>query len=213
MSFYFSLYQIIEGVERLIHDIQHLTSRAHRISPRDARSNRELLEQCETKLSEVRNILTNKSHISKVTLRKASFLFQILEVNYRRVIHLAGAPSLPGAESLKDILPLLGVARKHYLTILENLDGLTGIPVSVALKADDGPPPSDLSSLIRREAEYQAEALKLLDKAVEVLGEEEGLSDKLALMRKELIDLKRPMKMLLSEPAIREIAIPQVAFS
>src|ERR1041384_3274249 len=91
MNFYFALYQLIETVEGLGKDIQHLAGRALRISPRDARANRELLEQCESKLHEVRNLLHNKTHISKITLRKAALLFQILEVSYHRVMHLAAA--------------------------------------------------------------------------------------------------------------------------
>ncbi len=47
--------------------------------PRDARANRELLDQCDVKMREVKNLLNNKTHISKITLRKAALLFQILE--------------------------------------------------------------------------------------------------------------------------------------
>jgi hypothetical protein len=213
MSFYFSLYQIIEGVERLIHDFNHLASRALRISPRDARTNRELLEQCETKMVEVRNILTHKSHISKVTLRKASLLFEILEVNYRRVLHLAAATAFVGEDdgrAVKGVWQLLATAQRHYRTLLENLDGLTGIPASVALKAEPAAvlQEDSFAAVLHRETEYQLEALKILDKAVEVFGEEEWLSDKLAAMRKELIDNKRVLKQLAAEPAPREAAVP-----
>ena len=78
MNFYFSLFQLIETVESLGRNVQHLASRALRISPRDARANRELLEKCELKLNEVRVLLNNKTHIRKIVLRKASYLFQYL---------------------------------------------------------------------------------------------------------------------------------------
>ncbi len=218
MSFYFSLYQIIEGVERLVKDVQHLASRALRISPRDARANRELLEQCETKLHEVQKILTSKSHISKVTLRKASFLFQILEVNYRRVIHLASATASvdpSDARAAEGVWRSLALAQKHFRMVLENLGGLTGIPSSLVLRTDpplSAPPGQEAFAIaLQKEAELQQEALKLLDKAVEVLGEEEGLSDKLASMRKELIDNKRQLRTwsaTVSVKTVSPVAVP-----
>jgi hypothetical protein len=220
MSFYFSLYQIIEGVERLIHDVQHLASRALRISPRDARANRELLEQCETRLNEVQKILTSKSHISKVTLRKASFLFQILEVNYRRVVHLASATSSvdPGdAPAVQAVWKSLALAQRHYRVVLENLGGLTGIPSSLVLKTDPAvevPAGQDaFSTILQKETDLQLEALRLLDKAVEVLGEEEGLSDKLAAMRKELIENKRQLRSWSSAPAAKPAPLAPVSLS
>ncbi len=217
MSFYFSLYQIIDSVERLMKDVQHLASRSLRISPRDARANRELLETCESKLAEVQGLLTQKSHISKITLRKAALLFQILEVNYRRVFHLASAAGSAGLteKEIRGIWQMLSVAQRHYRTILENLGGLTGIPASLVLKAEaEGvPTPFGLTSVARREFAYQAEALKLLDKAVEVLGEEEGLSEKLILMRKELLDLKRTMKQYSTEVSAKEdpLSVPSLS--
>lgn len=197
MSFYFSLYQIIEGVERLVKDVQHLASRALRISPRDARTNRELLETCETKLTEVRNILTQKSHISKVTLRKAALLFQLLDVQYRRVVHLAAATDAVGPEeeeAIRHVWRMLNLAQRHYRLLLQNVDGLTGIPASMALGGGAEVSASGFAAVVSRESDYQAEALKLLDKAVEVLDEEEGLTDKLAVMRKELIEEKRVLR-------------------
>ncbi len=59
MNFYFSLFELMETVDHLEKDIQHLASRALRISPRDARANRELLEQCEMKIRETRLLLNN----------------------------------------------------------------------------------------------------------------------------------------------------------
>ena len=91
MNFYFSLFQLIETVESLGRNVQHLASRALRISPRDARANRELLEQCEMKINEVKVLLNNKTHISKITLRKAALLFQVLDLFYRRLLVLSSA--------------------------------------------------------------------------------------------------------------------------
>jgi hypothetical protein len=211
MSFYFSLYQIIEGVERLLKEVQHLSARALRISPRDARTNRELLETCETKLTEVRKILTSKSHISKVTLRKASFLFQILEVNYRRMVHLAASTSTVDEsddKAVKGVWQLLNLAQKHYRMTLDNVDGLTGIPASVALQGETGPPVSGFSAVIRKELDYQVETSKLLDKAV--LGEEESLADKLGEMRKDLIESRRVLKLWVSDAPVNEVGVVPV---
>ena len=67
-------------------NVQHLAGRALRISPRDARANRELLEQCDIKISEVKVLLNNKTHISKITLRKAAILFQIWKFSTAAVV-------------------------------------------------------------------------------------------------------------------------------
>src|SRR5581483_9809414 len=110
MNFYFSLFQLIETVDRLEKDIQHLAGRALRISPRDARANRELLENCELKVRDARLLLHNKTHVSKITLRKAALLFQLLETYYRRVLHLSASTSNIGPEdeaTLKGVWQLL----------------------------------------------------------------------------------------------------------
>ncbi len=197
MNFYFSLFQLIETVERLERDVQHLAGRALRISPRDARANRELLEQCESKMHEVKVLLNNKTHISKITLRKAALLFQILEIFYHRVLHLASATSNIGPEdenSMKAVWQLLSLAQQHYQALSKTLFELTGIPVSLNLNGTLEVSSHDLPAILQKEAAYQQEGLKLLEKAIEVFGEEQDLAEHLSQVRKDLLDIKKRMK-------------------
>jgi hypothetical protein len=197
MNFYFSLFQLIETVEHLERDVQHLAGRALRISPRDARANRELLEQCESKMHEVKVLLNNKTHISKITLRKAALLFQILEVFYHRMLHLASAASNVGPDdenSVKTIWQLLSLAQRHYQTLAKTLYELTGIPVTLNLTGTQEVSAHDLPVILQKEGAYQQEALKLLEKAIEVFGEEQDLAEQLSQIRKDLLDIKKRMK-------------------
>jgi hypothetical protein len=197
MNFYFSLYQLIETVERVNHDIQHLAGRALRISPRDARANRELLEQCEIKLGEVKHLLNNKTHISKITLRKAALLFQILEVSYRRVMHLATATSNVGLEddhSVKVVWQLLAMAQRHYQTLVKTLNDMTGIPNTLVLHPEPETLTQDFTTTVKKEWALQQETLKQLERAIEVFGEEQELADTLSGIRKELLEAKKRLK-------------------
>lgn len=197
MNFYFSLFQLIETVDRLDQDVKHLAGRALRISPRDARANRELLDQCEGKVREVKLLLNNKTHISKITLRKAAILFQVLEISYRRVIHLAGATANVGHDdenSIKVVWQLLTMAQKQYQSLVKTLFDLTGIPVTLSLSGVEEAPAPGLTAILQKEASYEQETLKLLERAIEVFGEEQVLADQLAQIRKELLESKKRMK-------------------
>ena len=197
MNFYFSLFQLIETVERLERDVQHLAGRALRISPRDARANRELLEQCESKMHEVKVLLNNKTHISKITLRKAALLFQILEIFYHRMLHLASATSNIGPDdenSMKAVWQMLSLAQQHYQALSKTLFELTGIPVSLNLSGAPEISSHDLPAILQKEGAYQQEGLKLLEKAIEVFGEEQDLAEQLSQIRKDLLDIKKRMK-------------------
>jgi len=197
MNFYFSLFQLIETVERLDQDVKHLASRALRISPRDARANRELLDQCESKLSEVKHLLNNKTHISKITLRKAALLFQILEISYRRMTGLAAATANVGLDddaSVKTIWQLLSLGQRHYRTLVKTLRDMTGISVALTLNGEPGIPLHDFSSIVREELSLQQETLKLLERAIEVFGEEQELANILVEIRKDLLETKKRMK-------------------
>ena len=211
MNFYFSLFQLIETVERLDQDVKHLAGRALRISPRDARANRELLDQCDFKVGEVKNLLNNKTHISKITLRKAALLFQILETFYRRVMHLAGATSYIGHDdegSVKAAWQLLSLAEKHYRTLVKTLHDLTGIPVTINLTGVEEISNHDFAAIIQKESAYQQESLKLLEKAIEVFGEEQELADHLAEIRRELLESKKRMKHLSAGHMAEKIEAP-----
>lgn len=199
MNFYFSLFELMETVDRLEKNIQHLASRALRISPRDARANRELLEQCEMKIRETRLLLNNKTHISKITLRKASLLFQLLETYYRRVLHLSASTANLGLEdeaSVKTVWNLLAMAQRQYQGLVKTLFDLTGIPVSLTLDGSVQAGAHEIADILQTEAGLQQDALKVLEKAIEVFGEEQELADQLARDRKELLDTKRRIKHL-----------------
>jgi hypothetical protein len=197
MNFYFSLFELMETVEHLEKDIQHLASRALRISPRDARANRELLEQCEMKIRETRLLLNNKTHISKITLRKASLLFQLLETYYHRVLHLSASTANLGLEdevSVKTVWNLLAMAQRQYQGLVKTLFDLTGIPVSLTLDGSVQAGAHEIADILQTEVGLQQDALKILEKAIEVFGEEQELADQLARDRKELLDTKRRLK-------------------
>ena len=199
MNFYFSLFKLMETVEHLEKDIQHLASRALRISPRDARANRELLEQCEMKIRETRLLLNNKTHISKITLRKASLLFQLLETYYQRVLHLSASTANLGLEdevSVKSVWNLLSMAQRQYQGLVKTLFDLTGIPVTLTLDGSVQNGAHELADILQKEAGLQQDALKMLEKAIEVFGEEQELAEQLARDRKELLDTKRRIKHL-----------------
>ncbi len=199
MNFYFSLFQLIETVESLGRNVQHLASRALRISPRDARANRELLEQCEMKINEVKVLLNNKTHISKITLRKAALLFQVLDLFYRRLLVLSSATATVGQEdevSIKLLWQLLASAQKHYQVIVKTLYDLTGIPVTLTVTGHLTEPTDAASfqGLLQKEVSLQQESLKQLEKAIEVFGEEQELADRLSLIRKDLLEMKKRFK-------------------
>jgi hypothetical protein len=211
MNFYFSLFQLIETVERLQHDVEHLAGRALRISPRDARANRELLDLCDSKMREASNLLNNKTHISKITLRKAAILFQILNIAYRRMMHLSAATAnfaQKDEESVKAVWQFLSIAQAHYQTLVKTLFELTGIPVTLNLSGSNEVASHDLPVVLQKESAYQLEIIKYLEKAIEDFGEEPELADKLAIMRKELLEAKKQMKHFAAHPVEKVEAAP-----
>jgi len=203
MNFYFSLFQLIETVERMDREVKHLAGRVLRISPRDARANQELLEQCGVKIGEVKNLLNNKAHISKITLRKAALLYQILEVLHQRVLHLAGATSSIGQDdegSVKATWQMLSMAERHFRTLVKTLHEITGMELQLPMVGAQEAP-KGFTAVAQKEASYQQEALKLLEKATEVFGEDQVLSTHLSQVRKELLESRKRMKHLPSAPA------------
>jgi hypothetical protein len=184
-----------------------------RISPRDARANRELLDQCGAKIGEVKNLLNNKAHVSKITLRKAALLYQILETLHNRVLHLAGATSYIGHDdegSVKAAWQMLSTAERHFRTLVKTLHDITGMSIQLPMEGSPEGAPQDLSAVIQRDAAHQQQALKLLEKATEVFGEDQVLSAQLFQVRKDLLDARKRMKHLPSTPA-HEKAEPPAA--
>jgi hypothetical protein len=205
MSFYFSLFQIIDSVERLSKDIQLLTSHALRIGPRDARANRELLENCQIKLAEVEKVLNNKTHISKITLRKAALLYQVVVISWRRVARLSAAAGVVEAQDSHGIWGLLGAAQKHYQVLVKALTEQTGVAPTINLEAEAA---TNLATVLKQEFADQGEILKHLDKAVEVFGEEQGLLETLMGIRKDLQDLRKRQKQYSTSVPSSPITVP-----
>jgi hypothetical protein len=77
---------------------------------------------------------------------------------------------------------------------VKTLFDLTGIPVTLNLSGANEVASHDLPVVLQKESAYQQETLKHLEKAIEVFGEEQELADKLAVIRKELLEAKKRMK-------------------
>ena len=106
--------------------------------------------------------------------------------------------------SVKAVWQLQALAQKHYQIVVHTLFELTGIPVTLALDASREYGARDFNSVIQDEAVCHQEALKLLEKAIEVFGEEQELADKLVLMRKEILEIKKRMKHFSPVPAVEK---------
>jgi hypothetical protein len=89
---------------------------------------------------------------------------------------------------------MLSLAQRHYQDLVKTLFELTGIPVALTLNGSQEASAHELSSILQKESAYQQESLKLLEKAIEVFGEEQELADQLTLVRKDLLEIKKRMK-------------------
>ncbi len=195
MNFYFTIYQMIESSERLEGGMKDLAAHALSASPRDGQTNRALLEQCGQMLGVVKELLNTKAHISKVQLRRTAILFQMLEIAHQRVLHLAGAAVPDDESSVDDLWGLLCQAKKDYRDLRVSLGERMGVPVALELPGEN--PDHGFGETLQKEAAFQEEMLKLIERAVEVFGEERELTDQLALMRKGLLESRKNVKRLL----------------
>ncbi len=196
MKFYLSLNQLMEGLETLGQSVQFLSSRALRISPRDARANRDLLDQCSAKLGEVSELLDKKIRVSKIALRNSGILYDLLDVFYRRTLHLAASSASLGAdekESIQCVWPLLSQAQKHYHQLAKTLFAATDLPVTLKLDAAAEYQNRSFPVILQDDSAFQREALKLLDRAVELFGEEADMAGTLEQTRKEMLETRRWM--------------------
>lgn len=196
MNYNFSFYQINKNTEALEQEFRFLAAHALRMIPRDARTNRDILEQCSARIEEARNILSRKASIDKIAVRQTHFLFEAVQLTYRRVINLAAAANHIGwedNEQVKQVWEMLRAAQAQYRILTECLNSMTGLPVSLTLNEplDSVAKPGDI---YEKELALQSESLKLLEKAVETCSEEQDLVDKLAFVRKQLIQSKRQIK-------------------
>jgi len=106
--------------------------------------------------------------------------------------------------SVKTIWQLMAQAQNHYQTLVKTLFDLTGIPVSLNLTGSVEVASHDLNLVLQKETAYQQETLKHLEKAIEVFGEEQELADKLAVIRKDLLESKKRLKHLAPRSAEKQ---------
>jgi hypothetical protein len=104
-------------------------------------------------------------------------------------------------DATKIVWQLLSMAQGHYQSLVKTLYDLTGIPVTLSLSGVDESVYPNFSSILQKESSYQQETLKLLERAIEVFGEEQELADKLTVIRKDLLDNKKRMKHLAPQSA------------
>ncbi|HJT23814.1 MAG TPA: hypothetical protein VJ873_04520 [bacterium] len=213
MNFYVSISQLLQTIEGLEKNFGFLAERAFRISPRDSRANREILEHCASKMEEAKELLEDNGHISKITLRHASLLLQLFRLSFLRMSHLASATLAfegDGGEPAKAVQPLFLTASRHFTLLKEVLSDLTGIPLSLELhgagdKKDQG------LDVFQREESYQQLSLSLLDKAIEIFDEEPELLETLAAIRQDLVETRKKIKRLTTVMPARKSQAP--AFS
>jgi hypothetical protein len=127
---------------------------------------------------------------------------------------LAGATANVGHDdenSIKVIWQLLSMAQKHYQSLVKTLFDLTGIPVTLTLSGAAETPAHELAVILQKESSYEQETLKLLERAIEVFGEEQELAEQLAQIRKELLESKKRMKH--AAPSVEKAAVKTVTAS
>jgi hypothetical protein len=204
MNFYFSLNHLIDTTARSIQLAENLSSQAIRVSPKDGRSNRDILDQYCLLLREADGLLKRKISIGKIAIRRPVLLFQALSIAYQRVLNLAGVSFELGhgnqAEGRKT-WQLLYIAQKHYRMLGALMGELTGGPVTLAAPAEMETAHQDIYTILQREFSYQQETLKLVDKAIQVFGASENVMAKLFTIRKDLTDAKWGMQQMISEHA------------
>lgn len=196
MGFYFALYQILETIDRLTAEAKSLAGRTLRLGPKDARANRELLERAADQLKETRKLFSDKAPVSKVALRKAALLQQLVELAHRRFLFLAGALSSIGMddeEARKALWHSLERAQKNFRQLVALLREYSGLSVALVLDVVEEKP-KQVSDLFKRDLAFQNEIVRNLEKAIEIYGEEMGLVDALSALRKEFLETRKQSK-------------------
>jgi len=176
-----------------------LAERSFRISPRDARANREILEQCAAKVEDMRNLLEENAHLSKVALRHSSLLLQIFHISFLRMLHLASASQNfeeeepDTAKSLQAFFPM---ALRHFNRLKQLLSDLAGIPLVLEVQSQEDEARTALE-VFQKEESYQQSSIGLLDKAVEYFDEDPELQGLLVTIRQDLVESRKKIRRLL----------------
>lgn len=214
MNFYVSTSELIQTFEGLEKNLGFLAERAFRISPRDSRANREILEQCAAKVEEAKDLLEGNPHIGKTPLRHAALLLQIFHLSFQRMNHLANAvANLAGKseDEARAIQHLFSEACRQLGTLQKVLSGLAGIPLTLELRGNDGKKQGQ--GVFQTEESLQRESLTLLDKATEIFDEDPELLDVLMLIRQELVESKKKIRKFGAAAPAPKPAVPTTALS
>jgi len=195
MNFYFTFHQLSGTAERLEAGVKNLAANALRTSPREGQANRDLLELCGDMAQGVKELLNSKVRISRVQLRRAALLFQVLEMSHRRVLRLAGAGAM---EENPDpaLWELFHQARRDYQALRALVSERVGAPLFVELPDEEKD--LGLPAALRQDSAVQDELVKLIEKGIEVFDEERELTDHLAEIRRGLMEERKGVKRLLA---------------
>lgn len=189
----------METAGRLEEGAGYLVAHSLRLSPKDGQANRGLLEESGKRFGDIRKLMFSKSHISKVQLRRTAVIFQILEIAHQRVLNLAGI-SFPGeGKSIEAIWWFLHEAQRDYQTIRAALSERMGSTVLV--KLPDTGKEREVGVILQKESALREEMIKQIERGIEVFDEERELTDKLALIRKNLIESRKHMKQFMTARA------------
>jgi hypothetical protein len=216
MNFYFSVFQLHTAVDGIKRNARDLANNALRLSPRDSLANRELLEQCERQVHTVGTLLKVKANFSKVALRNVGLLHEMLDLSYRRLFHLANATTkvkLEDQNSINFLWQCLNVAQGHYRGLTKKIFDWTGMGITLTLRGDESETGHNFLSILEKESFYQQETLKLLEKAIEIFGEEQALKGQLGLMRKELLESRKRFKEFGPTPVFEKIEARQAVLT
>src|SRR5258708_33909656 len=99
------------------------------------------------------------------------------------------------------------MAQKHFKALVKEVFELTGIPGTLNLNGAEEDTTHGLSAILQKEASYQQETLKLLERAIEVFGEEQELADQLTQIRKDLLESKKRMKHMGSGQTVEKMEL------
>ena len=208
MKFYYSLFHLVHTVEGLEKSVRQMAGRTPKTSPQDALANRLLLEQCDAKLNEVKALLDLRTHFNRLTMRKAGILFEVLELSHLRMVYLMTSMDGFDQNTRNALCPLLSLAQRHYRKFADRLVELTGnpLPHSFSITVEDGG--GVLSATLVREAGFQGQTARLLEKSIQDYDEDAEWLERLRQIRNELLEAKKSM-MRISVPRIPSIPVEE----
>ena len=196
MNFYLMFYQLTDTVERMETATEYLTAHALRISPRDSQATRGLLGECGKKLQEIEKLLTFKSHVSKVQVHRMAILFEALEIAHQRVLSLAELSMPAVEEEAKALWELLCRSRLDHQLLTGLMNERMGFPLVVALPEPG--PETGLKAILQKEGKLRDKFIKLMERGIQIFDEEREMTEKLTVIRKNLLESKKYSKQLLA---------------